>query len=162
MDIEIHAGEGGGDDFEMGEADAERSVEQMKDKATSKKGRGFVDSSRSTRPGVGPGDRLEDGEGFASARVQPAKSVEGWIIFINNLHEETSEENIMDAFQEYGVIKNLHLNQDRRTGFIKGYALVEYESFKEADEAVARMHGKDLLGSTIQVTWAFVKGNRRA
>lgn len=159
MDIELHAGPGG--DFEMTDTDANQSVEQMKDKATHRKGRGFVDNSRNTRDGVGPGDRVkEDGTATSQARQQPVRSVEGYIIFINNLHEESTEENIMDAFQEFGIIKNLHLNQDRRTGFIKGYALIEYESFREAEDAVSKMNGKEMLGLPLHVTWAFVKSNK--
>ncbi|XP_055329155.1 RNA-binding protein rnp-4-like [Paramacrobiotus metropolitanus] len=158
MELQIHAMS---TDFEMGETDLERSVEQMKEKATVKKGRGFNDTSRVGRDGVGPGERYDDGSVHTNARFQPQKSIEGWIIFINNLHEETSEENIIDAFQEYGTIKNLHLNQDRRTGFIKGYALVEYETHSEAERAISSMNGKELLGVAIHVTWAFVKGGRK-
>ena len=55
-------------------------------------------------------------------------------------------------------MKNIYMNLDRRTGFVKGYALVEYSSRPEAQAAIDDMDGKELLTQVVHVTWAFSGG----
>jgi len=78
------------------------------------------------------------------------------VVIVTGCHEEAQEEDISDAFAEYGQVKNININLDRRTGFCKGYALVEYKSKSEAQDSINALHGTALLGKTVHVDWAFV------
>lgn len=136
--------------------DDDDAINQIKSNARHRKGRGFNEQSDRLAMETGNFDTVTtDNDGDNPG---PARSVEGWILFITNVHEEAQEDNLYDLFREHGNIKNMHLNLDRRTGYAKGYALVEYETFKEARDALDALNGQDLLGHTLHVDWAFVKG----
>eukprot|EP01035_Chromulina_nebulosa_P018644 gene18644-24385_t len=110
-------------------------------------------------------DNKEEGRGGffesipqASGRSgSAAMSIEGWIIFVTNVHAEAQEEDILDKFSDFGDVKNINVNLDRRTGFVKGYALIEFEKYEDALKAINNMNGKELLGQSVNVSWAFVK-----
>ncbi|KAH6578621.1 hypothetical protein BASA61_000085 [Batrachochytrium salamandrivorans] len=125
---------------------------RIKSNASKRKGRGFRDNDN---------QELDQG-GFEALDVDHSgraqKSVEGWVVLVTNVHEEATEEDVMERFAEFGTVKNLHLNLDRRTGFVKGYALIEYQQYQEAKAAVEVADGSDLLGQILRADFAFVRG----
>merc|ERR1712238_86902 len=92
----------------------------------------------------------------------PARSIEGWVVVVSGVHEEAQEDDVYEAFAEHGDIKNLHLNLDRRTGFVKGYAFIEYETKGEAAKAIKGMDKTVLLEQRLSVQWAFTKSSAAA
>ena len=97
-------------------------------------------------------DRLDD---VPSGHYQ--RSVEGWVILVNGLNPEVMEEDLTDAFSEFGRIKDLRLPLDHQSGYIKGYALILYEHYTEALGAVQQMHGNTFMDMILQCDFVFVK-----
>jgi len=145
-----------------GEA-ADQSTRERKasSRVVRKKGRGFRAERSDDQRYQGRGakfDALDEDEIETDAQ----KSVEGWIVFVTGIHEEAQEDDVYETFAEFGDIKQLHLNLDRRTGFVKGYALVEFETYRAAEEAIQKLNGSKLLEKTISVSWAFKKAPKGA
>ncbi|XP_003568971.1 RNA-binding protein Y14A [Brachypodium distachyon] len=126
------------------------------------KGRGFREDPNSS---AAPRDSRLAGVGrsgfdalASDGGPGPVRSIEGWIVLVTGVHEEAQEDDLHNIFRGFGEVKNLHLNLDRRTGFVKGYALIEYENFEEAQAAIKASDGTELLTQIISVDWAFSNG----
>ncbi|KRX48387.1 RNA-binding protein 8A [Trichinella murrelli] len=99
-------------------------------------------------------NRIGDEEGEDEERVL---TVDGWTIIVSNLHQEAEEDEIKQAFEDFGPVKTINILLNRETGYLTGVAIIEYEVYDMALEAVQTMNGATFLGKKLKVDWLFIE-----
>ena len=81
-------------------------------------------------------------------------------LYIGNLAYTAVEEDLEQAFEQFGVIEDIKLMRDQETGRSRGFAFVTFGSEDEA-RAAQVMDGRELAGRTLKVSEARRKGRRQ-
>jgi len=75
-------------------------------------------------------------------------------IYIGNLSYEVTEEDLQEAFKEFGQVESVKIIMDKYSGQSKGFGFVEMPSKAEGQSAIEGLNGKDLKGRTLNVNEA--------
>ena len=87
-------------------------------------------------------------------------------IYAGNLDWQTTEAELREAFEAYGVVSSVSIIKDKHTGHSRGFGFVEMASTTEAAAAIEGLNATELNGRTITVNQARDRdaqpsGNRR-
>jgi len=70
-------------------------------------------------------------------------------LYVGGIPYQTTEEHLVEMFQQAGNVTNATVIIDRATGRSKGFGFVEMEDTQEAQDAIARFNGSSLGNRTI-------------
>ncbi|TYJ56756.1 eukaryotic translation initiation factor 3 subunit G [Cryptococcus floricola] len=79
---------------------------------------------------------------------------------ITSLSQEASEDDVRALFQRFGTLGRVNIVRDRITKESKGLAFVSFESKKDAETAMAKMHGYGYDSLILEVAWSQPRGER--
>jgi len=75
-------------------------------------------------------------------------------IYVGNLSRDVVDDDLLQAFKEFGEVKSAAVLKDRYTGEARGFGFVEMPNKEEAEKAIQAMNSKDLKGRHIIVNEA--------
>lgn len=75
-------------------------------------------------------------------------------LYVGNLAYSVRDEDLNEAFSQFGIVNSAKVMMDRETGRSKGFGFVEMGSDAEAQSAINGMHGQSLSGRAIVVNEA--------
>lgn len=75
-------------------------------------------------------------------------------IYVGNLSYEVTQEDLTQAFAEYGEVKRVQLPTDRETGRLRGFAFVEMGTEAEETAAIEALDGAEWMGRDLKVNKA--------
>jgi RNA recognition motif-containing protein len=75
-------------------------------------------------------------------------------IYVGNLPREATEDDLRQAFEEFGQVTSAKIITDRFTGDSRGFGFVEMPNSPEAQSAISGLDGKDLKGRALRVNEA--------
>ena len=81
-------------------------------------------------------------------------------IYVGNLPHKTTEDELRQAFAEFGQVTEVRLIMDKFSGESKGFGFVEMPSKAEAEKAIKAMNGKEFMGRDLNVNEARPKTDR--
>lgn len=83
-------------------------------------------------------------------------------IYAGNLSYETTEDELKQAFSQFGTVESASIIIDKYSGKSKGFAFVEMPTEAEAKAAIAGLNGQDLKGRNLNVNEARPRESRPA
>ena len=75
-------------------------------------------------------------------------------IYVGNLAYSVTDNDLRDAFAEFGEVSRANVIMDRDTGRSKGFGFVEMPDNAQADAAINGLNEKPLSGRAIRVNEA--------
>lgn len=81
-------------------------------------------------------------------------------IYVGNLPYEATEQDLSEAFAEFGEVETVNIVSDKFTGRSRGFAFVEMPTKAEGEAAVEGLNGKALLNRNLVVNEARPREDR--
>ncbi len=75
-------------------------------------------------------------------------------LYVGNLPDSATEQDLSDKFAAYGTVKSVKLITERDTGRSKGFGFIEMMSEAEAYAAIDSLNGSDYDGRPMKVNEA--------
>jgi len=75
-------------------------------------------------------------------------------IYVGNLSYQVTQDDLTQAFTEYGTVKRVQLPTDRETGRVRGFAFVEMETEAQEEAAIEALDGAEWMGRDLKVNKA--------
>ena len=82
-------------------------------------------------------------------------------LYVGNLPDDVSAEELRRRFAEYGVVKNVELPTDRASGRLRGHGFVTMENAAEAQVAMSKLNGAMLDEKRLRVNIAGERDHSR-
>ena len=82
-------------------------------------------------------------------------------IFVGSLSSEVTEDELRQAFEEFGQVEKANVIKDKYSGESKGFGFVEMPSKEEGKAAIDTLNGKELKGKALSVSEARPRADNR-
>ncbi len=81
-------------------------------------------------------------------------------IYVGNLAWSATEDEVRNAFENYGEVSSVKLIEDRETGRPRGFGFVEMSDDSAALSAIEALDGQDMGGRNLKVNEANPRAER--
>ncbi|MFN5320833.1 MAG: RNA recognition motif domain-containing protein [Planctomycetota bacterium] len=81
-------------------------------------------------------------------------------IYVGNLSFKATEDDLRDAFSEFGTVSKVNIIMDRETNRSRGFGFVEMPDSREAREAIEGLNNQTIAGREISCNEAREKSSR--
>jgi RNA recognition motif-containing protein len=75
-------------------------------------------------------------------------------LYVGNLSYRLTEDELRQAFEEFGQVSSCTIIKDKVTGESKGFGFLEMADATEAEAAISGLNGRDLKGRKLNVNEA--------
>ncbi|HUH66497.1 MAG TPA: RNA-binding protein [Syntrophales bacterium] len=82
-------------------------------------------------------------------------------IYVGNLPYALTEDDLRQAFGEFGQVASVSIIKDQSTGHSKGFGFVEMPVLEEAQAAIGALNGKEMKGRKLNVNEARPRSDDR-